>query len=144
MPGDKIDKQLADIINGVTGSSLTVLNSLTQAQEPVINRAKMLFVRESPGVYTYCKKKVLIKNEQDRLVIRVGGGYMSLEDFIETYNPFQQWKPPHDRQQQNNASTDSQRLLSQQQSKIMNRSHSTSKNLNSHQQLGSSRLVSNQ
>ena len=61
--GDKIDKQLGDIINGVTGSSLTLLNSLTHSQEQVINRAKMLFVREAPGVYTYCKKKVLIKNE---------------------------------------------------------------------------------
>lgn len=48
----------------------------------------MLFVRETEGVYTYCKKKVFMKNEQERLIIRVGGGYMSLEEFIDTFNPF--------------------------------------------------------
>jgi len=49
----------------------------------------MLFVRETEGVYTYCKKKVFIKiNENERLIIRVGGGYMSLEEFIDTFNPF--------------------------------------------------------
>ena len=80
--GDKIDKQLADIINNNERSS-----------DSVINKAKMLFVREAEGVYTYCKKKVFMKNEQDRLIIRVGGGYMSLEEFIDTFNPFQSWKP---------------------------------------------------
>ena len=59
-----------------------------------MNKAKLLFVRESEGVYTYCKKKVFIKRtDEDRLIIRVGGGYMSLEEFIDTFNPFQQWKP---------------------------------------------------
>jgi hypothetical protein len=76
--GDKIDKQLADIIN----------NSSTNT-DATINKSKMLFVREAEGVYSYCKKKVLIKNEKDRLIIRVGGGYMSLEEFIDTFNPLQ-------------------------------------------------------
>jgi len=82
IPGDKIDRQLAGIINDNERSS-----------DSVINKAKMLFVREAEGVYTYCKKKVFMKNEQDRLIIRVGGGYMSLEEFIDTFNPFQSWKP---------------------------------------------------
>ena len=76
--GDKIDKQLADIIN----------NSSTNT-DATINKSKMLFVREAEGVYSYWKKKVLIKNEKDRLIIRVGGGYMSLEEFIDTFNPLQ-------------------------------------------------------
>ena len=73
---DRIDKHLAEIIN----------NS---------EKSKMLFIRESEGVYTYCKKKVFMKNEHDRLIIRVGGGYMSLEEFIDTFNPFQSWKPKY-------------------------------------------------
>ena len=42
-----------------------------------------------------------MKNEQDRLIIRVGGGYMSLEEFIETFNPFQSWKPKGSRSAEN-------------------------------------------
>lgn len=76
--GDKVDKKLADIIN--TSDKNT---------ETSMNKAKLLFVRESEGVYTYCKKKVFMKvMEEDRLIIRVGGGYMSLEEFIDTFNPF--------------------------------------------------------
>jgi|TARA_B110000285_G_scaffold202463_1_gene237812 predicted RNase H-like nuclease (RuvC/YqgF family) len=77
--GDKIDKKLADIINHADKNSKSSMN-----------KAKLLFVRESEGVYTYCKKKVFIKRtDEDRLIIRVGGGYMSLEEFIDTFNPFQ-------------------------------------------------------
>lgn len=80
--GDKIDKQLADIINNASNNC-----------EAIINKAKMIFVREAEGVYSYCKKKVFMKNEKDRLIIRVGGGYMSLDEFIDTFNPIQHWKP---------------------------------------------------
>lgn len=80
--GDKVDKHLADIINTVD-----------QRSDSLLNKAKMLFVREAEGVYTYCKKKVLIRNEKERLIIRVGGGYMSLDEFIDTFNPFQNWRP---------------------------------------------------
>ena len=66
---DKIDKHLAEIINKS-------------------EKSKMLFIRESEGIYTYCKKKVFMKCQDDRLIIRVGGGYMSLEEFIDTFNPF--------------------------------------------------------
>ena len=77
---DKIDRQLAEKING------------SSMKKPL-----MLFVREQEGVYTYCKKKVLIKNEKKGLVIRVGGGYMSLEEFIDSFNLFQIWKTKHTR-----------------------------------------------
>ena len=66
---DKIDKHLSEIINKS-------------------EKSKMLFIREAEGIYTYCKKKVFMKCQDDRLIIRVGGGYMSLEEFIDTFNPF--------------------------------------------------------
>lgn len=73
----------------------------------------MLFVREAEGVYTYCKKKVLIRNEKDRLIIRVGGGYMSLDEFIDTFNPFQNWRPKGQRQNdQNREGNDSKQSAS--------------------------------
>lgn len=46
---DKIDKQLADYIKN------------SDDMGPEINKAKMLFVRESEGIYSYCKKKVFMK-----------------------------------------------------------------------------------
>ena len=88
--GDKIDKQLADTINHQHKNC------------DLLNKAKLLFVREAEGVYTYCKKKVYIMiNEKDNLIVRVGGGYMSLEQFIESYNPFQCWKPKLSRNESN-------------------------------------------
>jgi len=48
----------------------------------------MFFIRESEGVYSYCKKKVMIKIENEKLVLRVGGGFMQLEEFVDAFNPF--------------------------------------------------------
>ena len=75
--GDKVDNQLSDIINN---------NQIVQG------KAKMLFVRESEGHYSYCKKKVFMKISQDKLILRVGGGYLSLDQFLDTFNPFQRWR----------------------------------------------------
>ena len=49
---DKVDMLLGHIINK-SGKIFT--DSLI--------KSKLLFVRESEGVYTYCKKKVILKNE---------------------------------------------------------------------------------
>jgi len=78
---DLIDKQLADIINDTDKFN-------SEKSTDVLNKAKLLFVREAEGVYSYCKKKVFMKQEKGNLVIRVGGGYMTLDQFIETFNPF--------------------------------------------------------
>ena len=40
-------------------------------------------MRESEGVYKYGKKKVFMKIENDIIVIRVGGGYLTFDEFIE-------------------------------------------------------------
>ncbi len=44
------------------------------------------FVRESEGVYQFGQKRVYIKIEKgDKILVRVGGGYMHIDDFIEQY-----------------------------------------------------------
>ena len=68
---DLVDQKLAEFINK---SSPTM-------------RMKCLFVREMPGHYQYFKKKVIMKVENGNLVIRVGGGFMSIEEFVEQHNP---------------------------------------------------------
>ena len=47
---------------------------------------KILFLRESEGVYQFGQKRVYIKiGKGNQLVVRVGGGYMLIQDFIEQY-----------------------------------------------------------
>jgi hypothetical protein len=46
-------------------------------------RDKMRFERESEGIYKYGKKRVFMKIEKDQIIIRVGGGYLTIEEFIE-------------------------------------------------------------
>jgi len=45
-----------------------------------------LFLRQSEGVYTFGKRKVYVKIDKNKQVlVRVGGGYMDMADFIEQY-----------------------------------------------------------
>jgi hypothetical protein len=44
-----------------------------------------MFMRESEGVYTFGSKKIAIKIEQSCIKIRVGGGYLSLDEFLDQY-----------------------------------------------------------
>lgn len=50
------------------------------------DRQRQLFVREGEGVYQFGSKKIYIKVEQDKILIRSGGGYMSIEEFINLYS----------------------------------------------------------
>ena len=70
---DEVDKKLAEYINNAD----------------VATKSKCLFVRESDGIYSYFLKKVLMKVEENKLIIRVGGGYMSMEEFLERHNPIE-------------------------------------------------------
>lgn len=70
---DVIDKKLADYIN----------NNQTH------KKASLLFVREQEGIYSYGKRKVFIKIEKDSIIIRVGGGFLTLDEFIENYSPYE-------------------------------------------------------
>lgn len=45
-----------------------------------------LFLRESEGVYQFGSKKIYVKVHQDKIKIRSGGGYMSIEEFLQMYS----------------------------------------------------------
>lgn len=45
-----------------------------------------MFLRESEGVYQFGQKKVYIKIEKgNQILVRVGGGFMHIDEFIEQY-----------------------------------------------------------
>lgn len=64
--GDAIDGKLAQWIN--------------KNQDG--DKYRQLFVREGEGVYQFGNKKVYVKVEQDKILIRSGGGYMTIEEFL--------------------------------------------------------------
>jgi hypothetical protein len=47
-----------------------------------------LFLRESEGVYQFGQKRVFIKIEKgNNILVRVGGGFMHIHEFITQYTP---------------------------------------------------------
>ena len=66
---DPLDQKLAMFINNM----------------PYDLRDKMRFEREAEGIYKYGKKRVFMKIEKDQIIIRVGGGYLTIDEFIEQY-----------------------------------------------------------
>ena len=64
--GDLIDEMFAEALNASPYSNLRV-------------------VRLEAGKYLFGTKKILAKIINNKLVIRVGGGYMSVEEFIDQY-----------------------------------------------------------
>ena len=42
-----------------------------------------MFYREAPGVYEFGQTKVNLKVSAGRIVARVGGGFLSIDEFIE-------------------------------------------------------------
>lgn len=69
--GDFIDNQLANYLN----------SSLTPCEVP--------FVRIEPGIYLFGTKRVVLKVENVGICIRVGGGFIKLEDFINNQTQFE-------------------------------------------------------
>lgn len=48
----------------------------------------MRLERENEGVYRFGQKRAFIKIENDCIIIRVGGGFMNIDEFVEQYcNP---------------------------------------------------------
>ena len=48
----------------------------------------IMFLRESEGVYQFGQKRIYIKVEKgEQILVRVGGGYMGIEDFVMQYGP---------------------------------------------------------
>ena len=69
--GDEVDLKLAEYINNY----------------PDRQKLKIMFMRESEGVYEFGSKKVLIKVEKDKIKIRVGGGFLSIDEFLDQFTP---------------------------------------------------------
>lgn len=63
--GDAVDELLAKYINSM------------EVNVPVR--------REEPGFYMFGTRKIYAKVMNNKLVVRVGGGFMSFQDFINTY-----------------------------------------------------------
>ena len=69
--GDSIDKKLAEYINNY----------------PERAKLKIMFLRESEGIYQFGTKKVYVRVDQDKINIRVGGGFLSIDEFLDQYTP---------------------------------------------------------
>lgn len=53
---------------------------------PDRDRMRVLFLRESEGVYRFGDKRVYLKIEKgSEPFVRVGGGYLHVQEFIEQY-----------------------------------------------------------
>lgn len=63
--GDAVDELLAKYINSM------------EVNVPIR--------REEPGFYMFGTRKIYAKVMNNKLVVRVGGGFMSFQDFINTY-----------------------------------------------------------
>jgi hypothetical protein len=46
-----------------------------------------MFLRVEPGVYTFGSRKVNLRLELSKLKVRVGGGYISIDEFLDQYTP---------------------------------------------------------
>ena len=71
MKDDPVDKKLAEYINNY----------------PERSKLKIMFMRESEGVYQFGSKRVAVKVEKLGIKIRVGGGYLSIDEFLDQYTP---------------------------------------------------------
>lgn len=64
---DETDKKLAEYINNY----------------PDRQKLKIMFMRESEGVYEFGSKRVMVKVEKDKIRVRVGGGFLSIDEFLD-------------------------------------------------------------
>ena len=67
MKSDVVDTKLADYINNYPDKS----------------KLKIMFMRESEGVYEFGSRRVMVKVERDKIQIKVGGGYLSIDEFLD-------------------------------------------------------------
>jgi len=52
-----------------------------------------MFLRETEGVYQFGQKRVYIKIEKGgKIQVRVGGGFMDINDFVKKYTPMESEK----------------------------------------------------
>lgn len=70
---DHIDRRIAEFINATNDPQ----------------RLTKLFLREREGVYQFGSKRVYVKMEGDKVFIRVGGGFLTLEEFLRINIPIE-------------------------------------------------------
>lgn len=68
---DLVDQKLADFVNNY----------------PDRNSLKVMFLRESAGVYEFGTKRIEVRVAQNKITVRVGGGYMGIDEFLDQYTP---------------------------------------------------------
>ena len=68
---DVIDKKLAEYINNY----------------PDRQKLKIMFMREADGVYQFGTKRIRVYCKSDKIQIQVGGGYLSIDEFLDQYTP---------------------------------------------------------
>ena len=44
-------------------------------------------MRESQGVYEFGSRKILVKVEKNKIQIKVGGGFLGIDEFLDQYTP---------------------------------------------------------
>ena len=64
---DPVDKRLADFINNYHDK----------------HKIKLLISREQDGIYSFGTKRTAIRVDNDKINVRVGGGYLSIEEFLD-------------------------------------------------------------
>ena len=45
----------------------------------------VMFIRLQPGIYSFGSKKCCVKVDNGKINIRIGGGYMTIENFLVKY-----------------------------------------------------------
>ena len=70
---DEVDVRLAEFINNF----------------PERQKMKIMFLRESQGVYQFGSRRVAVAVMKDKINIRVGGGYLSIDEFLDQYTPME-------------------------------------------------------
>ena len=64
---DPVDMKMAEFINNY----------------PDRNKLKIMFMRESEGVYEFGSKRIYVMIHKGHIKIKVGGGYLSLDEFMD-------------------------------------------------------------
>ena len=64
---DQIDKRLAEYINNY----------------PDRQKLKIMLMRESEGVYEFGSKRVYVRVDKNKINVRVGGGFLSIDEFLD-------------------------------------------------------------
>ena len=90
-------KELTDILNDVANKMQFYVPVKTDAIDltlseyinsyPDKKKLKIMFMRESEGVYQFGQRRVMVKVERGKIMIKVGGGYLSIDEFLQQYTP---------------------------------------------------------